>query len=110
MSNKTEPKVRVALEVEMFESQRDALEISSKTKVLEYGRITRFDWEGDVFNEVDTYRQFFDLVPSKLMVIATQYEYLKDENFTLELQLAIKRAITPIIKAKRKAILEGKNE
>ena len=110
MSNKTEQKAYVALEVEMFESQRDALVISSKTKVLEHGRITRFDWEGDVFNEVDTYRQMFDLVPTELMAIATQYENLKDEDFINELQLAIKRAVTPIIKAKRKAILEGKNE
>ncbi|HHF0148454.1 hypothetical protein [Haemophilus influenzae] len=45
---------------------------------------------------------------TKLMGIA--FDNMKDETFIGELQLAIKRVVTPIIKAKRKAILEGKNE
>ena len=47
---------------------------------------------------------------TKLMAIANCLEQLKDKTFIGELQLAIKRVVTPIIKAKRKAILEGENE
>ena len=104
-----EDKVKIAVEIEMAERQRETIEISKNTDVLG-GKISRLDWEGDVFNEVDAYRKFFDLVDSELMGIATTYENLEDENFVTEVQLAIKRVITPIIKAKRKAILEGENE
>lgn len=68
----------------------------------------QLDWEGGVFDEVDGYRKLFEAVNSNLMGIA--FDNMEDEAFIGELQLAIKRVITPIIKAKRKAILEGENE
>lgn len=107
MSNEITQKVRMTIEVEMDDYQRDQLEISKNTQVLG-GNIVQLDWEGGVFDEVDGYRKLFEAVDSNLMGIA--FENMEDEAFIGELQLAIKRVITPIIKAKRKAILEGENE
>lgn len=107
MSNEITQKVRITIEVEMDDYQRDQLEISKSTQVLG-GNIVRLDWEGGVFNEVDGYRKLFNAVDSNLMGIA--FDNMEDEDFIDELQLAIKRVVTPIIKAKRKAILEGENE
>lgn len=107
MSNEITQKVRMTIEVEMEDYQRDQLEISKNTQVLG-GNIVQLDWEGGVFDEVDGYRKLFEAVDSNLMGIA--FDNMEDEAFIGELQLAIKRVITPIIKAKRKAILEGKNE
>lgn len=100
-------KVRMTIEVEMDDYQRDQLEISKNTQVLG-GNIVQLDWEGGVFDEVDGYRKLFESVDSDLMGIA--FDNMEDEAFIGELQLAIKRVITPIIKAKRKAILEGEND
>ena len=105
MSNEITQKVRMTIEVEMDDYQRDQLEISKNTQVLG-GNIVQLDWEGGVFDEVDGYRKLFEAVDSNLMGIA--FDNMEDEAFIGELQLAIKRVITPIIKAKRKAILEGK--
>ena len=107
MSNEITQKVRMTIEVEMEDYQRDQLEISKNTQVLG-GNIVHLDWEGGVFDEVDGYRKLFEAVDSSLMGIA--FDNMEDEAFIGELQLAIKRVVTPIIKAKRKAILEGKNE
>lgn len=107
MSNEITQKVRITIEVEMDDYQRDQLKISKNTQVLG-GNIVLLDWEGGVFDEVDGYRKLFEVVDSNLMSIA--FDNMKDETFIGELQLAIKRVVTPIIKAKRKAILEGKNE
>ena len=107
MSNEITQKVRMTIEVEMDDYQRDQLEISKNTQVLG-GNIVQLDWEGGVFDEVDGYRKFFEAVDSSLMGIA--FDNMEDEAFIGELQLAIKRVVTPIIKAKRKAILEGENE
>lgn len=107
MSNEITQKVRMTIEVEMEDYQRDQLEISKNTQVLG-GNIVQLDWEGGVFDEVDGYRKLFEAVDSSLMGIA--FDNMEDEAFIGELQLAIKRVITPIIKAKRKAILEGENE
>ena len=107
MSNEITPKVRMTIEVEMDDYQRDQLEISKNTQVLG-GNIVQLDWEGGVFDEVDGYRKLFESVDSDLMGIS--FDNMEDEAFIGELQLAIKRVITPIIKAKRKAILEGENE
>lgn len=107
MSNEITQKVRMTIEVEMDDYQRDQLEISKNTQVLG-GNIVQLDWEGGVFDEVDGYRKLFESVDSDLMGIA--FDNMEDEAFIGELQLAIKRVITPIIKAKRKAILEGENE
>ncbi|TPH25029.1 hypothetical protein EUX48_02290 [Haemophilus haemolyticus] len=107
MSNDITQKVRITIEVEMDDYQRDQLKISKNTQVLG-GNIVLLDWEGGVFDEVDGYRKLFEVVDSNLMGIA--FDNMKDETFIGELQLAIKRVVTPIIKAKRKAILEGKNE
>lgn len=107
MSNEITQKVRMTIEVEMDDCQRDQLEISKNTQVLG-GNIVQLDWEGGVFDEVDGYRKLFEAVDSNLMGIA--FDNMEDEAFIGELQLAIKRVITPIIKAKRKAILEGENE
>ena len=107
MSNEITKKVRMTIEVEMEDYQRDQLEISKNTQVLG-GNIVQLDWEGGVFDEVDGYRKLFEAVDSSLMGIA--FDNMEDEAFIGELQLAIKRVVTPIIKAKRKAILEGKNE
>lgn len=107
MSNELTSKVRMTIEVEMDDYQRDQLEISKNTQVLG-GNIVQLDWEGGVFDEVDGYRKLFESVDSDLMGIA--FDNMEDEAFIGELQLAIKRVITPIIKAKRKAILEGENE
>ena len=107
MSNEITQKVRMTIEVEMDDYQRDQLEISKNTQVLG-GSIVQLDWEGGVFDEVDGYRKLFEAVDSNLMGIA--FDNMEDEAFIGELQLAIKRVITPIIKAKRKAILEGENE
>ena len=107
MSNEITQKVRMTIEVEMEDYQRDQLEISKNTQVLG-GNIVQLDWEGGVFDEVDGYRKLFETVDSSLMGIA--FDNMEDEAFIGELQLAIKRVVTPIIKAKRKAILEGKNE
>nr|DAS95191.1 MAG TPA: hypothetical protein [Caudoviricetes sp.] len=107
MSNEITQKVRMTIEVEMDDYQRDQLEISKNTQVLG-GNIVQLDWEGGVFDEVDGYRKLFEAVNSNLMGIA--FDNMEDEAFIGELQLAIKRVITPIIKAKRKAILEGENE
>ncbi|PMC57500.1 hypothetical protein CJ219_01690 [Haemophilus parainfluenzae] len=107
MSNEITQKVRMTIEVEMEDYQRDQLEISKNTQVLG-GNIVQLDWEGGVFDEVDGYRKLFEAVDSSLMGIA--FDNMEDEAFIGELQLAIKRVVTPIIKAKRKAILEGKNE
>ena len=107
MSNEITQKVRMTIEVEMDDYQRDQLEISKNTQVLS-GNIVQLDWEGGVFDEVDGYRKLFEAVDSNLMGIA--FDNMEDEAFIGELQLAIKRVITPIIKAKRKAILEGENE
>lgn len=104
-----EQKVRIAILVEMDRYQLEQLEVSARTKVLG-GKIARLDWEGDVFDEVDAYRAIFESVPSKLMEVLATYENLKDENFITELQLAIKKSITPILKAKRKIIKEKENE
>lgn len=107
MSNEITQKVRITIEVEMDDYQRDQLKISKNTKVLG-GNIVLLDWEGGVFDEVDGYRKLFEVVDSNLMDIA--FDNMKDETFIGELQLAIKRVVKPIIKAKRKAILEGENE
>ena len=107
MSNKITQKVRMTIEVQMDDYQRDQLEISKNTQVLG-GNIVQLDWEGGVFDEVDGYRKLFESVDSDLMGIA--FDNMEDEAFIGELQLAIKRVVTPIIKAKRKAILEGENE
>ena len=107
MSNEITQKVRMTIEVEMEDYQRDQLEISKNTQVLG-GNIVQLDWEGGVFDEVDGDRKLFEAVDSSLMGIA--FDNMEDEAFIGELQLAIKRVVTPIIKAKRKAILEGKNE
>ena len=107
MSNEITQKVRMTIEVEMDDYQRDQLKISKNTQVLG-GNIVQLDWEGGVFDEVDGYRKLFEAVDSNLMGIA--FDNMEDEAFIGELQLAIKRVITPIIKAKRKAILEGENE
>ena len=107
MSNEITQKVRMTIEVEMDDYQRDQLEISKNTQVLG-GNIVQLDWEGGVSDEVDGYRKLFEAVDSNLMGIA--FDNMEDEAFIGELQLAIKRVITPIIKAKRKAILEGENE
>ena len=107
MSNEITQKVRMTIEVEMDDYQRDQLEISKNTQVLG-GNIVQLDCEGGVFDEVDGYRKLFEAVDSNLMGIA--FDNMEDEAFIGELQLAIKRVITPIIKAKRKAILEGENE
>ena len=107
MSNEITQKVRMTIEVEMDDYQRDQLKISKNTQVLG-GNIVQLDWEGGVFDEVDGYRKLFESVDSDLMGIA--FDNMEDEAFIGELQLAIKRVITPIIKAKRKAILEGENE
>ena len=103
MSNELTSKVRMTIEVEMDDYQRDQLEISKSTQVLG-GNIVRLDWEGGLFDEVDGHRKLFHAVDSNLMGIA--FDNMEDEAFIGELQLAI----TPIIKAKRKAILEGENE
>lgn len=107
MSNEITQKVRMTIEVQMDDYQRDQLEISKNTQVLG-GNIVQLDWEGGVFDEVDGYRKLFESVDSDLMGIA--FDNMEDEAFIGELQLAIKRVITPIIKAKRKAILVGENE
>ena len=107
MSNEMTQKVRMTIEVEMDDYQRDQLEISKNTQVLG-GNIVQLDWEGGVFDEVDGYRKLFESVDSDLMGIA--FDNMEDEAFIGELQLAIKRVITPIIKAKRKAILEADDE
>ena len=107
MSNEITQKVRMTIEVEMDDYQRDQLEISKNTQVLG-GNIVLLDWEGGLFDEVDGYRKLFHAVDSSLMGIA--FDNMEDEVFIGELQLAIKRVVTPIIKAKRKAILEGENE
>ena len=107
MSNEITQKVRMTIEVEMDDYQRDQLEISKNTQVLG-GNIVQLDWEGGVFDEVDGYRKLFEAVDSNLMGIA--FNNMEDEAFIGELQLAIKRVITPIIKAKRKAILEADDE
>lgn len=107
MSNEITQKVRMTIEVEMDDYQRDQLEISKNTQVLG-GNIVQLDWEGGVFDEVDGYRKLFESVDSDLMGIA--FDNMEDEAFIGELQLAIKRVITPIIKAKRKANLEGDDE
>ena len=107
MSNEITQKVRMTIEVQMDDYQRDQLEISKNTQVLG-GNIVQLDWEGGVFDEVDGYRKLFESVDSDLMGIA--FDNMEDEAFIGELQLAIKRVITPIIKAKRKAILEGDDE
>ena len=107
MSNEMTQKVRMTIEVEMDDYQRDQLEISKNTQVLG-GNIVQLDWEGGVFDEVDGYRKLFEAVDSNLMGIA--FNNMEDEAFIGELQLAIKRVITPIIKAKRKAILEADDE
>ena len=97
----------MTIEVQMDDYQRDQLEISKSTQVLG-GNIVRLDWEGGVFDEVDGYRELFEAVDSNLMGIA--FDNMEDEAFIGELQLAIKQVVTPIIKAKRKAILVGENE
>lgn len=107
MSNEITQKVRMTIEVEMDDYQRDQLEISKNTQVLG-GNIVQLDWEGGVFDEVDGYRKLFEVVDSNLMGIA--FNNMEDEAFIGELQLAIKRVVTPIIKAKRKAILEADDE
>lgn len=107
MSNEITQKVRMTIEVEMDDYQRDQVEISKNTQVLG-GNIVQLDWEGGVFDEVDGYRKLFESVDSDLMGIA--FDNMEDEAFIGELQLAIKRVVTPIIKAKRKAILEGEND
>ena len=107
MSNEMTQKVRMTIEVEMDDYQRDQLEISKNTQVLG-GNIVQLDLEGGVFDEVDGYRKLFESVDSDLMGIA--FDNMEDEAFIGELQLAIKRVITPIIKAKRKAILEADDE
>ena len=101
MSNELTSKVRMTIEVEMDDYQRDQLEISKSTQVLG-GNIVRLDWEGGLFDEVEQYRHLFNAVDSDLMCI------IFDNNEDKE--LAIKRVITPIIKAKRRATLEGENE
>ncbi|WP_448756993.1 hypothetical protein [Aggregatibacter sp.] len=107
MSNELTSKVRMTIEVEMDDYQRDQLEISKSTQVLG-GNIVRLDWEGGLFDEVEQYRHLFNAVDSDLMCII--FDNNEDKEFIDELQLAIKRVITPIIKAKRRAILEGENE
>ncbi|WNY75951.1 hypothetical protein [Pasteurella multocida] len=97
-------KVRMTVKIEMERYQFEQLEISSKTEVLG-GKIVRLDLEGCVFDEVDGYRNLFNQVDSSLMGIV--FENLKDKDFVGELQLAIKQAITPIARDKRKAMLGG---
>ncbi|HDR1845227.1 TPA: hypothetical protein QB600_001878, partial [Pasteurella multocida] len=53
-----EDKAKIAIEIEMTERQRETIEISKNTDVLG-GKISRLDWEGDVFYEVDMYRELF---------------------------------------------------
>ncbi|AAX88296.1 hypothetical protein MY716_03600 [Haemophilus influenzae] len=54
MSNEITQKVRITIEVEMDDYQRDQLKISKNTQVLG-GNIVLLDWEGGVFDEVDGY-------------------------------------------------------
>lgn len=98
-------KVRMTVKIEMERYQFEQLEISSKTEVLG-GKIVRLDLEGDVFDEVDGYRNLFNQVDDSLMGIV--FENLKDKDFISELQRAIKQAITPIARDKRKAMSGGK--
>ena len=107
MSSELTSKVRMTIEVQMDDYQRDQLEISKSTQVLG-GNVVLLDWEGGLFDEVDDYLKLFHAVDSSLMGVA--FDNMEDEAFISELQLAIKRVVTPIIKAKRKAILEGENE
>ena len=97
----------MTIEVKMDDYQRDQVEISKNTEMLG-GNIVRLDWEGGLFDEVDGHRKLFNAVDSNLMGIA--FDNMEDEAFINKLQLAIKRVVTPIIKAKRKAILEDENE
>ncbi|OOF65199.1 hypothetical protein BH925_05060 [Rodentibacter pneumotropicus] len=101
-------KVRMTIEVEMDEYQREQLEISANTEVLG-GKIVQLDWEGGVFDEVEAFRSLFDHVDGNLMSILFE-EQDKDEHFINEIQLAIARVVKPIIKSKRKQILEDENE
>ncbi|RZN55578.1 hypothetical protein [Avibacterium paragallinarum] len=94
-------KVRMTIEIEMERYQLEQLEISSKTEVLG-GNIVRLDWEGGVFDEVDGYRNLFNIVDPSLMSVL--FDNLEDEHFVNESQLAIKRVITPILIDKRKEI------
>lgn len=101
MSNEITQKVRMTIEVEMDDYQRDQLEISKNTQVLG-GNIVQLDWEGGVFDEVDGYRKLFEAVDSNLMGIA--FDNMEDEAFIGELQLAIKRVIVSIDRKKGKVI------
>ena len=84
MSNEITQKVRMTIEVQMDDYQRDQLEISKSTQVLG-GNIMRLDWEGGLFDEVDGYRKLFNAVDSNLMSIA--FDNMEDEAFIGELQL-----------------------
>ncbi|KOE63899.1 hypothetical protein [Aggregatibacter actinomycetemcomitans] len=107
MSNELTSKVRMTIEIEMDDYQRDRLEISKSTEVLG-GNIVQLDWEGGLFNEVKQYRHLFNAVDSDLIFII--FDNTEDAEFVSELQLAIKRVVTPIIKAKRRAVLESLND
>ncbi|AWX14248.1 hypothetical protein CEP49_06640 [Mergibacter septicus] len=100
MTDKTR-KVRMTLEIEIEEYQRDTLSISKKTKVLG-GKIVRLNWEGGLFEEVDSYRQLFNELSSNSVCLI--FDNLKDQYFLTELQLAIKRAIKPILRDKLKEL------
>lgn len=93
-------KVRMTIEVEMQEYQREQLEISASTEVLG-GKIVQLDWEGGVFEEVDHFRHLFNCIDDELMAVIFD-NINKDEDFVNEIQLAIARVVKPIIKVKRK--------
>ena len=57
MSSELTSKVRMTIEVQMDDYQRDQLEISKSTQVLG-GNVVRLDWEGGLFDEVDGYRKW----------------------------------------------------
>ena len=92
-----ENKVKIAVEIEMTERQRETIEISKNTDVLG-GKINRLDWEGDVFDEVDMYRELLYFVCSDLMNVVI--ENFEDKRFIHDLQMAITEAVTPIINGK----------
>ncbi|KOE31978.1 hypothetical protein [Aggregatibacter actinomycetemcomitans] len=100
-------KVRMTIEVQMDDYQRDQLEISKNTQVLG-GNIVRLDWQGGLFDEVEQYRHLFNAVDSDLMCII--FDNNEDEDFINEIKQEITWAITPILNAKRRVILEGENE
>ena len=92
-----EDKAKIAIEIEMTERQRETIEISKNTDVIG-GKISRLDWEGDVFYEVDMYRELFHFVCSDLMNVVI--ENFEDKKFIHDLQMAITEAVTKITSGK----------